>query len=80
VTGVAEEFSSYSRLAVSESIQIADGTARLVVGKDIVKCTNTLILSNVFLHTPFPVNFSSISVIVSQLKCVILFDIYKVIF
>jgi hypothetical protein len=39
-----------------------------------------LTLSNV-LHAPsFPVNLLSISAIISQLKCVVLFDIPKVIF
>jgi GAG-pre-integrase domain len=51
-----------------------------VIGKGIVQCTDTLTLSNV-LHAPsFPVNLLSISVIISQLKCVILFDIPNVIF
>jgi hypothetical protein len=80
VTGVAREFSSYTHLAVPESIQTADGTAQTVIGKGTVQCTNTLTLSNV-LHAPsFPVNLLSISVIISQLKCVVLFDIPKVIF
>jgi Integrase core domain/GAG-pre-integrase domain len=80
VTGVAREFSSYTHLAVPESIQTADGMAQTVIGKGTVQCTNTLTLSNV-LHAPsFPVNLLSISVIISQLKCVVLFDISKVIF
>jgi hypothetical protein len=62
-----------------ENIQIVDGTVQPVVGKDTVKCTNTLILSNV-LHALFSVNLLAINVIVSQLKYVILFDISKVIF
>jgi hypothetical protein len=79
MTGAAGEFCSYSRLAVSESIQTTDGTAQPVVGKGTVKCTNTLTLFNV-LHALFPMNLLSISAIVSQLKCVVLFDIPKVIF
>jgi GAG-pre-integrase domain len=80
VTGAAREFSSYTHLAVPESIQTADGTAQPVIGKGTVQCTNTLALSNV-LHAPsFPVNLLSISVIISQLKCVVLFDIPNVIF
>jgi Retrotransposon gag protein len=80
VTGAAREFSSYTHLAVPESIQVADGTAQLVIGKGTVQCTNNLTLFNV-LHAPsFPVNLLSISVIISQLKCVVLFDISKVIF
>jgi hypothetical protein len=51
-----------------------------MIGKGTVQCTDTLTLSNV-LHSPsFPVNLLSISVIISQLKCVVLFDIPKVIF
>jgi hypothetical protein len=65
VTGAVGEFSSYSRLAVSESIHTANGMTQPVVDKGTVKCTNTLILSNV-LHAPFfPVNLLSISAIVS---------------
>jgi Retrotransposon gag protein/Zinc knuckle len=80
VTGATREFSSYTHLAVPESIQTADGTAQPVIGKGTVQCTNTLTLSNV-LHAPsFPMNLLSISVIISQLKCVVLFDIPKVIF
>jgi hypothetical protein len=80
VTGAAREFSSYTHLTAPESIQTADGTAQPVIGKGTVQCTDTLTLSNV-LHAPsFPVNLLSISVIISQLKCVVLFDIPKVIF
>jgi Zinc knuckle len=80
VTGAAREFSSYTHLAVPKSIQTADGTAQPVIGKGIVQCTNTLTLSNVLHAHSFLVNLLSISVIISQLKCVILFDIPKVIF
>jgi hypothetical protein len=67
VTSVVEEFSSYSRLAISESIQTADGTVQPLVGKGTAKFTNTLILSNV-LHAPsFTLNLLSISVIVPTL-------------
>ena len=80
VTGAAGEFSSYTHLANPESIQTADGTAQPVVGKGTVRCTNSLTLSNV-LHAPsFPVNLLSISAIILQLKCVVSFDIPKVIF
>jgi hypothetical protein len=80
VTGATREFLSYTHLVVPESIQTAYGTTQLIIGKGTVQCTNTLTLSNV-LHAPsFPVNLLSISVIISQLKCVILFDIPKAIF
>lgn len=80
VTGTASEFSSYNHLAVPESIQTADGTAQPVVGKGTVRCTDSMTLSNV-LHAPsFPVNLLSISAIILHLKCVVIFDIPKVIF
>ncbi|KAK8940975.1 hypothetical protein KSP39_PZI010479 [Platanthera zijinensis] len=80
VTGDVKEFLLYTPLTVLECIQTADGRTQSVVGKGVVQCTNTLALPNV-LHAPsFPVNLLSISVIISQLKCVVLFDILKVIF
>jgi hypothetical protein len=79
VTGTAGEFSVYTHLAVPESIQTADGTARPVVGKGTVRCTNSLILSNVLHALSFPMNLLSISAIILQLKCVVSFDIPKVI-
>jgi Zinc knuckle len=80
VTGTAGEFSSYTHLAVPESIQTADGTAQSVVGKGTVRCTNSLTLSNILHAHSFPVNLLSISAIILQLKCVVSFDIPKVIF
>ncbi|XP_047312938.1 uncharacterized protein LOC124916252 [Impatiens glandulifera] len=80
VTGTVGEFSSYTHLEIPESIRTADGTAQPVVGKGTVRCTDSLTLSNV-LHAPsFPVNLLSISAIILQLKCVVTFDIPKVIF
>jgi hypothetical protein len=75
----AREFSSYTHLAMSESIQTADGTARPVVDKGTVNY-DFVTLSNVLHTLPFPVNLLSINVIILQLKCVITFDISKVIF
>ena len=61
VTGNASKFSSYTHLAIPESIQTADGTTQPVVGIGIVKCIDSVTLSNV-LHAPsFPVNLLSIS-------------------
>jgi hypothetical protein len=58
---------------------VADGTTQPVVDKGTVNY-GSVILSNV-LHAPsFPVNLLSISVIILQLKCVVTFDILKVIF
>ena len=44
-----------------------------------MNCTDFVTLSNV-LHAPFPINLLSISAIILQLKCVVSFDIPKVIF
>jgi hypothetical protein len=63
VTDVVGEFSSYTRLVVLENIQTTNGTTRPVVGKGIVKCTDSVTLNKV-LHAPsFSVNLLSISVI-----------------
>lgn len=51
-----------------------------MVSKDIVKCTNTLTLSNVLHALSFSINLLSISVIVFQLNYVVSFNIPKVIF
>jgi hypothetical protein len=62
-----------------ESIQTADDTSQPVVGKGTINY-DFVTLSNI-LHAPsFSVNLLSISVIILQLKCVITFDILKVIF
>jgi GAG-pre-integrase domain len=79
VIGNACEFSSYTHLAMPESIQTAFGTTQHVVGKSTVNY-GSVTLSNV-LHSPlFPINLLSISAIILQLKCVITFDIPKMIF
>jgi hypothetical protein len=66
VTGAAGDFSSYTRLVVSENIQTTDGTARLVVGKGTMKCTDSVTLSKV-LHAPlFFIDLLSISVIIRE--------------
>jgi hypothetical protein len=80
VTGVVGEFSSYTCLVVPENIQTADGTTRPVVGKGIVKCTDSVTLTKV-LHAPsFPVNLLSISAIIREQKCIATFDIPKMVF
>jgi len=80
VTGAAREFSSYTHLAVPDSIQTADGTVQPVVGKGTVRCTDSVTLTNV-LHAPsFPVNLVSISAIIREQKCTVTFDIPKMVF
>ena len=80
VTGTVGEFSSYTRLAVPESVQIADGSAQAVVGKGTVRCTDSVTLTNV-LHAPsFPVNLVSISAIIREQKCIVIFDIPRMVF
>ena len=44
-----------------------------------VDCTNFVTLPNVF-HAPLPINLLSISATILQLKCVVSFDIPKLIF
>jgi hypothetical protein len=79
VAGNVREFSSYTHLKMPESIQITDDTTQPVVGKGTINY-GSVILSNV-LHVPsFTVNLLSISAIIHQVKCVITFDIHKVIF
>jgi hypothetical protein len=79
VTGNVREFSSYTHLKMPESIQTTDDTTQPVVGKGTINY-GSVILSDV-LHVPsFSVNLLSISAIIHQLKCVITFDIHKVIF
>jgi hypothetical protein len=47
IIGAAGEFSSYSRLTISKTIQTIDGTTQPIIGKGTVKCTNILTLFNV---------------------------------
>jgi hypothetical protein len=80
VTCAVGEISSYTRLVVSENIQTADGTTRLVIGKGIVKCTDSVTRTKV-LHAPsFFVNPLSISAIIREHKCIVTFDISKMVF
>jgi hypothetical protein len=80
VTGTSNEFTSYTHLTSPESIQIVDGISQLVVGNDIVKCTDLVILSNVLQAPSFSVNLLSISTIILQLNYIVSFDIPKVTF
>jgi GAG-pre-integrase domain len=64
-----------------ESIQTADGTTQPMVGKDTVNYGSMALSNSNVLHAPsFSVNLLSISVIILQLKCIVTFDIPKVIF
>ena len=74
VTGLPNNFSSYSPIAPSETIQIADGSSQLIHGIGSVECTPSISLSSV-LHVPsFPVNLLSVSSIIDQFKCIVIFD------
>ncbi|KAK8957941.1 hypothetical protein KSP39_PZI000182 [Platanthera zijinensis] len=80
VTGNTGEFSSYTRITTTDSIQTTEGTFQPMVSKGTVNCSGSVKLSNV-LHAPyFPVNLLSISFMIIQLKCVVSFDIPKVTF
>jgi hypothetical protein len=59
--GTSGKFSFYTHLTVPESIQTADGTIRPVVGKDIVRCTNSMTLTKVLHASSFPMNLIFIS-------------------
>jgi hypothetical protein len=80
VTGVVGEFSSYTRQVVPENIQTIDGTTRSVVGKDIMKYTDSVTLTKVLHARSFLVNLLSISVIIHAQKYSMTFDIPKMIF
>jgi hypothetical protein len=67
-------FKTYIPYTHSESVQIADGTSQQICGIGSVECTPSLSLSSV-LHVPyFPVNLLSVSSIIDQFKCIVIFD------
>jgi hypothetical protein len=67
-------FITYTPYAHSETIQIADGTSQPIHGVGSVECTSSINLSSI-LHVPsFPVNLLSVSSIIDQFKCIVIFD------
>jgi hypothetical protein len=80
VTGAVGEFSSYTRLVVLENIQTANGTTRPVVGKGIVNCTDSVTLTKALHASSFSVNLLPINAIISEQKCIVTFDIPKIVF
>ena len=82
ITGNKSEFDTYhpSMHKEPETVVTADGTSQHIMGTGYVSCTPTLILSSV-LHVPsFPVNLMSISCIIDQLYCLVIFDGDMVVF
>jgi len=74
VTGMSSHFKSYSPYIHSECVRTADGTSQQIHGVGSIKCTPSLNLSSI-LHVPsFPVNLISISSIIDQFKCTVIFD------
>src|SRR3954470_20056134 len=57
-----------------ETVVTVDGTSQPIMETGSVSCTPTLTLSSV-LHVPsFPVNLMSVSCIINQLHCLVIFD------
>jgi hypothetical protein len=74
VTDSFDTFASYTPYDHLETIQTADGTSQPIRGVGSVVCTPHITLPSV-LHVPsFPVNLLSISSIIDQFKCIVLFD------
>jgi hypothetical protein len=74
VTGISNSFRTYTPHSFTETIQIVDGTSQPIHGVGSIECTPSLHLSYV-LHVPsFPVNLISISSLVDQFKCIVIFD------
>ncbi|XP_020248187.1 uncharacterized protein LOC109825723 [Asparagus officinalis] len=76
VTGTSSEFALYypSKHMHPETVQTADGTSQPIRGTGSVHCTLSVTLSSV-LHVPsFPVNLLSVSFLIDQLNCTVLFD------
>lgn len=72
--GSIDAFISYTPHTHSETIQTVDGTSQPIRGVGSVGCTPHITLPSV-LHVPsFLVNLLSISSIVDQFKCTVLFD------
>ena len=69
-------FESYTKHPPTHkgTIQTADGTKQPIVGVGTVKCTPNISLSSV-LHVPaFPVNLASLSALIDQIDCSLIFD------
>jgi hypothetical protein len=76
VTGTSSEFVEYhpSKHLCPETVQTADGTSQPISGTGLVRCSSSITLSSV-LHVPsFPGNLLSVSSLVDQLNCTVLFD------
>ncbi|WVZ66155.1 hypothetical protein U9M48_015421 [Paspalum notatum var. saurae] len=74
VIGSLESFESYIPYTHLETIQTADGTSQPIKGVGSIGCTPHITLSSVLYVPSFPVNLLSISSIIDELKCTVLFD------
>jgi GAG-pre-integrase domain len=57
-----------------ETVQTADGTSQPISGIGLVRCSPSITLSSVLHVLSFPVNLLSVSSLVDQLNCTVLFD------
>ena len=74
VTSSVNSFASYNPYTHLETIQTTDGTSQPIRDVGSIGCTPHLTLPSV-LHVPsFPVNLLSVSAIIDQFKCTVLFD------
>lgn len=74
VTGMSDSFKIYAPYTHFESVQIADGASQLIHGVGSIEYTSSISLSSV-LHVPsFPVHLLSVSSIIDQFKCIVIFD------
>jgi hypothetical protein len=80
VTGESHSFITYTPYAHLETIQIADSTSQPIHGVGSVECTSFINLSYVLHVLSFPVNLLSVSSIIDQFKCIVLFDEHFCIF
>jgi hypothetical protein len=80
VTGESHSFITYTPYAHLETIQIADSTSQPIHGVGSVECTSFINLSYVLHVLSFSVNLLSVSSIIDQFKCIVLFDEHFCIF
>jgi hypothetical protein len=80
VIGESQSFTTCIPYPHSKTIQIVDGTSQPIHGVGSVECTPSISLSSV-LHVPsFPFNLLSVSSIIDQFKCIVIFDEHFCIF
>jgi GAG-pre-integrase domain len=76
VIETSNEFIEYhpSKNLCLETVQTANGTSQLISGTGLVRCSPSITLSSVLYVSLFLVNLFSVSSLVDQLNCIILFN------